>query len=790
MIKPQLAIAFTAVAVTLLLLAPTTIPVANAQGARALEEVVVTARKREESLLDVPLALTALSAGDIEANGMVNFKDIVDFTPGFFFSEVSVGRGDRSNRILVVRGMRINTENDHQQAATVFVDGIPMLGSVIAGLEDAERIEVVRGPQSAYFGRSTLAGAVNFISKTPGDEFTGKVIAEAAKFGESNIGLQVEGPLTDTLSYRLTGSQWQTDGQWLLGSDPTITLGARRTTSFAGTLHFHPNERFNAKLRIHNWRDNDGPAASFAYGSGNGESHFNCNPPGSILNPRNGVNNYICGVAPLPTPSQIQADVVMTPDKQQLLNGIADPGFSLDAAFIPPFLEGFGLERLVEQASLIMDYEFANGMVLTSSTAYHSNEWLVLDDLDRRTSANLPPAAELQDVALVNSRDLEDFSQEIRLSSSTDQRLRWMIGASHFAFEGVRTSGFKVFGAVRSFSFGNVFDITTTGIYGSVEFDFNDQLTLSVEARRQEDDVMEARTSGAEAASGTFTSTTPRVILDYKPNDNWTLFATYGEGTRPGAFNVNLLGQPQSVLDQLAQVGIGTSVPEEEVQNIELGVKGTFLDGRAQITAAIYDADWDAQSATARQVTLPDGSVGFLSGNVIAGVIELQGFELEGIWAATENLTLEGTFSFNEAVYADYNACGDCAFLLGTTDITGLGKIRSRTPETQGSLSATYRAQFNDTYDWFARGDLIHQGSRFATDANILETGDSNRFNARIGVESENLRLEAYVKNAFEDETLPNYQLLLDFAYFGNNRVITAGLPEKRTYGIRATYTF
>ena len=147
-----------------------------AQGANALEEIVVTARKREESLLEVPLAITALTSADIEARGINEFKDIIAFTPGFHFAEHSVGRADRSNRILVIRGMHISQENDHQQAATVFVDGAPTHGSVIAGLEDAERIEVVRGPQSAYFGRATLSGAVNFVTKTPSREFEGKII--------------------------------------------------------------------------------------------------------------------------------------------------------------------------------------------------------------------------------------------------------------------------------------------------------------------------------------------------------------------------------------------------------------------------------------------------------------------------------------------------------------------------------------------------------------------------------------------------------------------------------------
>ena len=96
----------------------------------ALEELVVTARKREENVLEVPLSITALTADNIEAKGIGEFKDMIAFTPGFHFAEHSVGRADRSNRILVIRGMHISQENDHQQAATVFVDGAPMHGSV------------------------------------------------------------------------------------------------------------------------------------------------------------------------------------------------------------------------------------------------------------------------------------------------------------------------------------------------------------------------------------------------------------------------------------------------------------------------------------------------------------------------------------------------------------------------------------------------------------------------------------------------------------------------------------
>ena len=207
----------TKLALIILLSAPSQ-PVFAQDGA-ALEEITVTARKREENILEVPLSITALTSSDIEQKGIGEFKDIIAFTPGFHFAEHSVGRADRSNRILVIRGMHISQENDHQQATTVFVDGAPMHGSVIAGLEEAERIEVVRGPQSAYFGRATLAGAVNFVTKTPGQEKKGKLVAEFGKYGTTNIGASFEGPLNETTSYRIALSSQDTDGQYKAAND-------------------------------------------------------------------------------------------------------------------------------------------------------------------------------------------------------------------------------------------------------------------------------------------------------------------------------------------------------------------------------------------------------------------------------------------------------------------------------------------------------------------------------------------------------------------------------------------
>ena len=755
------------------------------EGVSLVEEIVVTARKREENILDVPLAITALSANDIEDKGIAEFKDIIAFTPGFHFAEHSVGRADRSNRILVIRGMHISQENDHQQAATVFVDGAPMHGSVIAGLEDAERIEVVRGPQSAYFGRATLSGAVNYVTKTPGQESKSKIVAEVGKYGTSNLGFSTEGPINDTTAYRISISSQDTDGQYTAANSPTLKLGERSTVSFAGTLYFEPSDNFNAKLRYHTWEDEDGPGAAFGYGVNNGEALFNCNLPNSSLAARNGTNNWFCGVAPFPQDANIQYDAQMSPNKVSLLNGVPTAGLSIDTITDNPFLNGFGFAREASQASLVMNWSLDSGISVTSITASNDNRWMALDDLDRRHNTDVPDS--LRDVSLLNGRDLKDFSQEIRISSPQDQRLRWLLGVSKFSFEGKRTSGFHIFSSVRSLSLGNVFDIDTTGFFAAIEYDITDDLTINLEGRRQKDDVQEARSSGAEFVSGTFNSTTPRIALDYQMNDDVTLYASYGEGTRPGGFNVNLFGQSQSVLDQLALSGIYKEVEEEELEMTEFGIKASLMDGRAWLQAAVYQGDWSAQQAAGAFV----GDI-FYGGTATGGEIDLSGYEIEGAWAVSDNFKLEATLSNNDSDIDTLTDCADCAVLLGTSDISGMGKRKQRNPKTQRSISGTLDGQMSNGVEWYLRTDLLHTGSSYATDANVTETGSSNRVNMRYGIVKDNLRLELVGENLTNDKTFTNYQFLIDFAYLppSVNRVLTGGLPDLRYYGVKATYSF
>ena len=772
------------IAAALLMAAPLT----NLAAQEILGEITVSARKVEENLLDAPLSITALTAVNLEERGIVDFKDVVGFTPGFYFSDHNAGRADRGSTMLMMRGMAVTTETESEQGASVFVDGAPILGGQLVGLDDAASIEVVRGPQSAYFGRGTFAGAVNYVTKTPGHEFAGRMTADVGNYGSSNFSLQFEGPLMgDALRGRVSASQYTKGGQYKTANS-AITLGDRETTAIATQLYFEPNERFTAKLRVAGWRDKDGPSASFSYGLGNGAEYFNCRPPGSTLPNINGTNNWLCGKIPVPKSSQVQGDYTVTADVRQLLANIPDAGQRLDYIFGSSMLDNFGLEREAIQSGLSMDYEFDGGYTLTSISAYQASDWQALDDFDHRATLDL---GNQFDSVMLGSREISSWSQEIRLASPREQRLRWLVGGSFFELEGTRTSGFKVSGLVRSTSVGDIYETSTTGIFGSVEFDISDRWTASVEGRRQWDDVARRNVDGSGALSGTFKSFTPRVIVDFKPNDDITLYMSYAEGTRPGSFNTGLIGLPQSTIDQLRQdIGYASlEVPEEELENYEIGFKGRLWDGRAHVQSAIYVADWLTQTSANRTITLPSGTTTAVLVTGLGGDVRLYGIEVEGALAVTDSLKLEAAFSYNENDIGERN-CSNCAFLAGRTELINEG-VLERVPVTKGSLSGTYTFAVNAALDAYARVDYLYQGTQYIDALELTDTGASHKVNLRLGANTGDLRIEGYVRNLFDDLVVASVQLNNDLSRFGTAyRQLSGGLPDRRTFGVRFVYDF
>ncbi len=792
MTRSHAAIPFT---LALLLSAPVVAPVAVAQDADAenelvIEEIIVTSRKREESLLEVPLTVTAFGSSDIEDMALDEIHDLVDFSPGFHYAEHSVGKGGRFNRRLIFRGMNPRTDRQTRQGATVFIDGAPILGSEIGSTENYERIEIIKGPQSAYFGRSTFSGAINAVTKTPGNEWAGRVSAEAARFGTSDFGVQVEGPLVaDVLSFRLSGRQYDTDGEYENSADPTDRLGAESTKDIALSLFATPTDNFSAKLRLHYWEDQDGPSIGVAINRPDNPELFNCSLTGGAA----GGGAWLCGEVPFLGHGNVGMDTNFTPELQwAYFNPAMQDAFIFDNV---PY--GFGLERHAQEASLVLNYEFANGMSLSSITAAHKDEYASFEDFDRRPTAGLmgmafggPVPADTYNLTLTANKD---FSQELRLSSAAEQRLRWIVGVSYTEIE-ARLQGFSVFLGRQPNPNQSVstFDPQTRALFAAVSYDLNEQFTLNLEGRKQDDKVIEGLLGGTPLEN-TFSSFTPRVILDWAPRENVTVYATYAQGTNPGQFNAGLIGRTQGELDQIAAAGGGgIEVNEEEITNIEFGVKGLFWDRRLQLSAAVYFSDWtNVIAPEIIAIVNAAGQPENIQVNATGGQADLSGLELEGTVLLSENFTLDGTFAYNTSKINDFES-PDALNLLGNRTIDGMDNAFSRYPETSGTLSLTYEGQLQSGRDWFARGDLIYRGSTWMTNANITETPSFATFNLRAGMDMEAWRVEVYATNVFNEEGYTNLQLFPDLSGLSTNlnRMILAGLHPRPSFGVRTSFEF
>ena len=869
------------------------VSVTNAQDGERLqlEEITVTARKRDESIQDAPYTITALTAADIEVKGINELQDIVSFSPGFFYSENAVGKNSRESRRLIFRGMNPRTDLMHRQAASVFIDGAPTIGPEFGSIESVERIEVLKGPQGAHFGRSTYTGALNIITKDPGSEFSGRVDVTSGQHGLSRHAITLDGPITESIGYRLSASSYETGGQYDNAAVAGQKLGARSTDDFALTLVFNPTDNLSAKLRYHTWKDSDGPDAATAldYRSG----YTNCQP-GAMVNrlaydPINGLSHpvvpldYICGKVPMPSAAHIGMDTG-SPRALAMLQSHTDGTFPLwnGVRSTPDLIapDHFGLERDAQEVSLNVDYDFDNGMNLNVIYAAHENSYGSHNDLDRRATENLDLAgqggaiwgsfwanhpADAQDLRM---QAMEDSSWEVRLSSSDDQRLRWTVGYSDIEMNNmsqiigtmfgythrndgangdpIRTGNEVMTAAATTDADGNEVaavygnvplcnawgadrcgwygeqtsnasntqwaTINTSAVYATLTYDVTDKLSLSAEVRRQKDEVNEGSYNNGSTvevrnASGEFTSTLPRFIADFKPNEDTTIYVSYAEGTLPGLFNPSLIGLTSSQLAEIAAQtgGADVEVGEEVAENWEIGLKRSFLDGRGFISAAYYTTDLTnvhiPSVASYTDVDENGDSIQVLTGNVTSqgGNAELNGLELEGTLLLNENLTLGFTYALNDSELGNKFLSGDASDLLGDSTLSQ-GNEFSRYPKTSGSVSLDFNKDVA-AGEFFARADLIYTGKMYASNAMLAHTGTGQRINFRTGLDTDTYRLELFCTNCFEDEQPKGLQAMWDLSGISGEmgdgvttaagpRILAMSLPDKRVIGVRASVKF
>jgi iron complex outermembrane recepter protein len=698
----------------------------GSEGGLALEEIIVTARKIEENLMTVPLAITAFSSKDIEAQGIKQLNDVMLMTPSFNFvnQQGGSGRNDRSANALVFRGLFLAGNVGTNAGGNLFIDGAPVLGAQPPAIVDVDRIEVLKGPQSAYFGRSTFAGAINFVTRDPSAEFKAKVSAEASSYGSHDYSIAAEGPLfTEKLRGRLAYRNFERGGQFINNGPTGGRLGEQTSESLSLTMTFQPTENFKAKLYANSFEDDDGPPAQgalktsefagrvagdlscvpFSVAAAGAAATVNGVPDTSITSISQAANGrpsfgYNCGK--LPDGGDLPANF-LSGDYDMSLAATRSALFTPNPnwlVFDPTFKQNGGIRRVAWQADLRMDWTLG-GYTISSLTANHRDKTQTIIDLNYRdghnrvnpnySAATAATRVPWQQFLLLSQTKLRDWSQELRVASPSDHRFRWMLGGNYVKLfsPGGTVYGMTPIGPLFTAAITQQ-DVETPAAFGAGYFDFTDKLTLSAEARYQWDKVQQTPKVGTNGQpittpiilKNTFTSFSPRISLDYKFAPNSTFYVLFSRGTRPGGFNAGLVTSTQATLDALRLVvpNAGISFDQEVLENWEAGFKATWLDGRARTTVTVYSDKWiNGQVANNVPVTIqaacvppavpPPGSTTCPIANLIGltvnnGTASLDGIEFEGSIRATTHLTLSGTFGFNDTKIKTYGlGLGNCS---------------------------------------------------------------------------------------------------------------------------------
>jgi outer membrane receptor protein involved in Fe transport len=782
-----------------------------------LDEIVVSARKRDETLIDVPLTVTAVSAAQIEELGIRDSRDLALYTPGFS-NVASFGRN--STERPVIRGQS-NILGDPN--ASYFVDGVYLSGSA-SNTETAnlERIEVIKGPQAALYGRATFAGAINYVTRRPTETFEGRVNLTAGEFGQRDATAFASGPIIDgKLYYFVAGTHTEIAGFYDNPLDSRDDLGAEQTDAATVKLLWTPLEGLEVTGLVTYSEDQDAPPALGLQG----RQFNNCQLRSAAL-PRS--RGYYCGEVFSPDGLTVQQRTDLFPEP--------------------------GTRRERTRAALTVKYEFADGYEFTSASGYSVEDYGVQIDvsyagydafigLDSPTAP--PPAAgaagdltrQFRNAGAfwrIQEENRNDFSQELRLRSPSDRAFRWTIGAFYFDQSDDFTRDDKAFPDGRIVPNGaaaiTLRQVENQAIFAGVEYDFTDQWTATAEFRHAEEDKEQLAfaypTNGtarvaSDALNGTWKSDKPRFTLRYKMNEDVSFFANYAEGNKPGGFNAAV------VAPLLSALGRGLDYDEEESSNYEVGAKFRFLDRRAFATVTLFDTELSNQQLT-QNIAGQNAAGQVILNSYIdnVGKTQSKGLELEVTARLTERFDLSFGGAYVDAKIKQYvnvdqadlysnrpaavfnpvsatnpTGCTSVAACQAIRDLDNnefgsvAGQRAPRAPEWNGFLLGKYTYPLANGLAFTVGGDVVYEGSKFAQIHNLAETGARTYLNARIGLESDNWSVQLWGRNLNDDDTGLDILRYIDSRGIPGpaglaTRAFAVTLPRPRQLGITGTYRF
>lgn len=789
---------------------------------RALEEIVVTARKVAESQQDVPIAITTHTAEQMEIHTVEQLSDIGTLTPAL---TLSAGVGTTGTANVAIRGQsEVESQLVLDPAVGIYVDGVYLGRSQALGINlfDLEQVEVLKGPQGTLFGRNTTGGAVVIRSADPTDEFEGRVKLTVGDYDRTNFQGAVSIPLGEDVGLRLATNIQRRDGYvdnvitgdeledeesesvrlkflWTpedwevrlnldyseasnnpLANRATVITECDPFLGFGVQVVFNPRCGTDANQAVitgfYGPGGPFGPGGPLDTGTGTGllvpDGMGGLTLPPSLQNLARAVALF-AGIPP-----QALIDSVLA----QNASGLADP-FSVTHNTV-------GINEVEDSGiSFTIARNFEN-LEIKSITAYREVESLRFWDSD---ATSLP----LLDVDGIIEQD--QFSQEIQFNGvAVDGRLSYSAGIYYFREEGTDIVDQDIGGLTSVTTLINDAENKSLGIFAQGSYELNDALSLTLGVRRTSDDrevtvrhqalaafanpipfcdlepaLIEALgTPGTCAATLTddFDGTSMLVGLDYHLDDNKMIYAAYREGFRSGAFS----GRAGT----LAQL---QPVPPEELKDFEVGFKGDwyFVNGMGlRANLALFQSEIDNRQRSFTRLT-PTGGLTTLIESAAEG--DVFGFEAELLLSINENWSFNAGLSHIDAEHKTF--------------VDSLGIDRSdepvpQSPEYSYNLGLVYQRPMLSGGDVVAVLDynwLDEQSFGFNPDPTV--TADSyGLVNVRAGwsrIRGSDISVHLWGKNLADEEYVVGGVFLFDnFGYSVNN----FGAP--RTYGIDVSWDF
>jgi iron complex outermembrane receptor protein len=720
---------------------PTPVAAQEAVATLALEEIVVSARKRDEALEDVPVAISAFSAEEIESAGITRPQDFVSLTPNMQMVQTQ----NQGTSFIVVRG--ISQARNSEPSVAVMIDGVLMANPSQFNQElfDIESIQVLKGPQGALYGRNAIGGAIIINTKRPTDILSGNVTLGY----ESGPGYKVRGAIggpigdSDTWKFQLSGSYFDTDGHIdnpYLGeeADPFEDMSVR------GRLIWEPNDSFSADLRAS----------------------------------------------------------ISRVDTQALYFNITE---SVNDTSLPVRVNNRGTnERDIDSVSLKLDYEFGSGVTLTSVTAYDTLEEILTGD-----QFDFLPVEESvlfaffgADQAQHQWLDVEAFSQEIRFTSPSDQRLRWIAGAyliqtDRFISTGnvfdlspfvpgwtvpeVKRTPLPLFDPQYSF-LADSQDNTAWALFGELSYDITEAVELSVALRYDEDErenttetPQEFIPAGLDAQTGdvrteTWDELQPKVTLRWKPTDDLMVYGGYSRGFRSGGFNQTGVGSTNPPI-----AGIDDLFDEEVADTYEAGVKASYMDRRVSTSFTAFYTEAEGSYFFVYDPTTGTQNLGNLE------EVTYTGFELELQALITDHLEVYARGGYTDSEIKE-----------SSRDPADVGNQAPLVSEYTINLGLNYRAPLpgDSGIDFFIRPDFRIVGDTWFYPDNFTKRDPVELLDLRAGVGTESWTLTAWARNLTDEEYnaewSPGPQFFPSPGYT-NNFVFKA---QPQVWGVDFSYRF